>query len=215
MEAELIVKEIRYVGATGNVLQVGLSDDSQLFLDTDHPAAAIALDMRDSDDLLNGDQFDALSRADEEYRCRRKSMDLLARAEQCRRGLESKLARKGWSRPAVKVALDRMETAGFLDDRRFAETWVRLRFRTHPEGPSRLIGSLMAKGVNGGIAREAVETILEELGDEAVDQALEQAWEKLSRRSGNTEEKLTSALVRRGFPIGKVRQLIRSREVPE
>ena len=150
-----------------------------------------------------------LESASESYRCRRKALDLLARSEQCRRGLAVKLSKKGFSREAVSSALDRLVSAGFLDDRRFAEAWVRSRLRSRPEGPSRLRGALMSRGIGGSVAREAVETVLEELGDDEAEEAMERAWDKLSRRSGITDEKLLAALVRRGFQVSRVRALIR------
>jgi regulatory protein len=215
MDTELTVSEVRYQGDDGRVLKVRFSDDSILFLDADHTTASLALDLRNSGAVLDGESYDLLLQADELFRCRRKAISLLSRAEQCRKGLEAKLIRKGWSRETVAASLDRLESAGLLDDRRFAETWVRGRLRSRPEGSSKLIGGLMAKGVNGGIAREAVQSVLEELGDAAADDILRQALEKLSRRSDMDDEKLIRSLVRRGFGVSQVRKVIALRKDEE
>ena len=208
MDKELRITDLLYQGSDASVVKISLDDESILLLDAGDPAVESAAVFRNTDSPLDEEALECLRNADECYRCRRKAMDLLARSEQCRRGLEAKLVRKGWNRKAVAAALDRLEDAGLLDDRRFAESWTRSRLRSRPEGPSRLIGGLMAKGVNGGIAREAVETVLEETGDESGEDALERAWIKLSRKQGITEEKLTAALMRRGFRSSDVRRLL-------
>lgn len=212
MDGELKITDLQYLGTDAGVIKVELDNDSFLLLDVDHPAAVTAAALHRAGEILVDTTFENLRDADESYRCRRKAMDLLARSEQCRTGLAAKLVRKGWSRPAVTAALDRLEHIGLLDDRRFAESWTRSRLRSRPEGASRLIGGLMAKGVNGGIAREAVESVLEEMGDESGDDALELAWRKLSRRRNITDEKLTASLVRRGFPVSKVRVLLKDKQ---
>lgn len=201
------VSELKREGTDGSVLRVRLDNGSLFLLDADHPAAIRLSVGTDMDESLFAD----LESASETYRCRRKALDLLARSEQCRRGLAVKLSKKGFSREAVSSALDRLVSAGFLDDRRFSEAWVRSRLRNRPEGPSRLRGALMSKGIGGSVAREAVESVLEELGDDEAEDAMERAWDKLSRRSGITDEKLLAALVRRGFPVSRVRALIRSK----
>ena len=206
------VSDLRYEGADGSVLRVHLDDGSLFLFDSDHPMAGRVSSRRDSDIALDEEDLEALAAADEGYGCRRKALDLLARAEQCRRGLEAKLSRKGFSRESVSAALDRLEAAGFLDDRRFAESWVRSRLRNRPEGPSKLRGGLMSRGIPGDIASIAVEAVLAEIGNEESADALERAWLKLSRRPGITPEKLTASLVRKGFSVGRVRDLIRSRE---
>lgn len=202
------ITELKREGTDGSVLRVRLEDGSLFLLDAAHP---LALDLSIETDLNDSDLAD-LEVASSRFRCRRKALDLLSRSEQCRRGLTLKLLKKGFSGEVVSSALDRIESTGLLDDRRFAETWVRSRLRSHPEGPSRLRSALMAKGISASTAHAAVITVLEELGDEESDAALERAWEKASRRSGITEEKLTSALVRKGFPFSKVQSFIRNRD---
>ncbi len=212
MDTGTRVIEIRYQGETGSVLKVSLDDETVLIMDADHPAADAAIACRNSGLPVDPSVSESLRQADELYRCRRKALDLLARSEQCRRGLEAKLARKGWSRPAISTALDRLESAGFLDDRRFAEAWVRSRLTGRPEGQSKLIGSLMSRGVAGGTARAAVESVFSEMGEDTDSRMLERAWQKVSRRRNITEEQLIASLVRRGFAPGTVRRFLAARE---
>ncbi|MDF1567159.1 MAG: regulatory protein RecX [Spirochaetaceae bacterium] len=200
------VSELKREGADGSVLRVHLDDGSLFVFSDDHPAAEIVLSLRDSPDPIDESVIERMAEAAEMYACRRKALDLLARAEQCRKGLYSKLTRKGFSQFAINQAVDSLETAGLLDDRRFAEVWARARLRIRPEGPSKLIGTLMSKGVSGSTAGKAVETVFQEAGEDAVDDALERALTKLTRRTGMDEKKLISALMRRGFPFSAIRE---------
>ncbi len=201
------ITELKREGTDGSVLRVCLDDGSLFLLDASHPAAV----QLSAGLLLDAALLADLESASEYFNCKRKALSLLARAEQCRWGLTVKLSKKGFSREAVSSSLEELSSAGLLDDRRFAESWVRSRLRGRPEGPSRLRGTLMAKGVNSATARDAVTAVFEELGDEEAEGALERAWEKLSRRSGISEEKLISALVRRGFQFSKIRALLKDK----
>ena len=192
-------------GTNGNLLCAALDDGSLFLFDLEHPLASELSVGMELDESL---QF-RLESASEAYRCRRKALDLLARAEHSRRGLEQKLYKREFSSDHIKQALDRLESAGSLDDRRFAESWLRSRLRNHPEGPVRLMASLASKGVAGSVASAAVETVLAELDDMDAENALERAWAKLSRKSGMNDEKLLRALVRRGFPAFRVRALLK------
>jgi len=66
-----------------------------------------------------------LAAIDEEFRAKKKALELCARAEQSSRGLEAKLAARGFSRRAVKAALESLRGEGILDDARYARIWAR------------------------------------------------------------------------------------------
>ncbi len=205
------ITELKREGTDGSVLRVHLEDGS-LFLLDDSLSAAKKLFVGMS---LDNELLENLESASELFNCRRKALSLLDRAEQCRQGLSVKLLKKGYSRKAVSESLDKLSEAGLLDDRRFAESWVRSRLRSRPEGPSRLRGALMAKGVSAATARDAVTAVFEELDDEDADETLKRAFDKLSRRSGISEDKLITALVRRGFQVSRIRRLLRDRKSEE
>jgi SOS response regulatory protein OraA/RecX len=87
---------------------------------------------------------------------------LLARAEQYRRGLETKLLKKKLTAAAVGIALDRLESEGLLSDQRYAETWMRQRIRRHPEGPRSLAAALASRGVARAASQEALSAFFDE-----------------------------------------------------
>lgn len=199
-------------GADGSVLRVHLEDGSLfLFNAFSEPALlAAAEEYLLSKESVPEHLLTAFKTADSSYACRCKAMNLLARAEQCRKGLTAKLAKKGFSQDVILKTLGKLESLGYLDDSRYAEAWTRSRLRSRPEGRSRLIGGLMAKGIASGTAKAAVEAVLAESGSpqETEREALERALEKLLRRSGMTEEKLLIALQRRGFSYSAIRDVL-------
>jgi regulatory protein len=200
------ISELKAEGTGGSVLRVRLDNGSLFLLDADLPA----LPRYHSGDLVNDEDLRLLSAASETYSCRQKALDLIGRSEQYRHGLYAKLVSRGFSREAVTAALDRLEAAGSLSDRRYAEVWVRSRLRTRPEGPVRLKAALAAKGISSSVAARAVDSVLEELDDQDSEKSLRRAWEKLSRRSGITEAKMIKALAARGFSLSKTARFLRN-----
>jgi len=85
-----------------------------------------------------------------------RALALLARAEQFRAGLERKLLAKDISRFACRVALDKLEAAGFLSDERYADSWMRQRLRTRAEGPRSLSSALASRGVDRHAVKSAM-----------------------------------------------------------
>jgi regulatory protein len=105
----------------------------------------------------------------------------------------------------VAAELARLVDAGLLDDRAFAEAWVRLRLARHPEGA----GPLLAGLERGGVSRELAEQAVREALTAEVERAAAAGLaERLHRRSDMTPERLRGTLVRRGFRGGLIRELL-------
>lgn len=88
--------------------------------------------------------------------CYRRALKLLSRSEHSRKGLEQKLSSRGFEPEEIRKALDRLEEEGALNDRRFAEEWVRSRLRKHPEGRTLLERGLQKRGVDEELSRKIV-----------------------------------------------------------
>lgn len=103
--------------------------------------------------VLDGAWLDALERADEASRAAYKGLELLARAEHTRLLLSRKLAARAFSAEAVELALGLLEAEGALSSERYAEAWVRSRVAKGGKGPAELLSGLLARGVDGELAR--------------------------------------------------------------
>lgn len=132
-----------------------------------------------------------------------KAVAYLARAEQSRFGLTRKLIEKKYDKKCVEAALTYLEGRGYLSDLRFATAWLNTRKINHFEGRSRLSAELAARGISREIANKALDEFFTE-NDE--DEICRKAYEKLSKTK--SDEKLTAALVRAGFPLKMINRVL-------
>jgi regulatory protein len=134
------------------MVRIHLSDGSFFVLQAEvHARAGI----REGDLLADG-RIEALRADSELVAARQKALALLARAPQSRRGLAGKLAARGFSKAAVDAALARVAELGYLDDRSFAENWLRSRIAVRREGFAALYRGLLLRGIPRGTAEDAV-----------------------------------------------------------
>ncbi len=125
----------------------------------------------------------------------RTAMGYLSRSEYCRRQLEERLSRKGFSRDEAAMALDVLESAQKLSDERYASAWLRSRVIHQSEGKRKLLAGLLSRGVRSCDAERALEGFFVDADERAL---CERAAAKL-RRLGKTEEKIRTSLIRKGF----------------
>jgi regulatory protein len=92
----------------------------------------------------------------ERVRARVQALRLLSRAAHTRRGLARKLAARGFAAEAIRHAVARMLALGYLDDRSFAESWMRSRLAAGKDGGTALYRGLIARGVARPLADEVV-----------------------------------------------------------
>jgi regulatory protein len=113
--------------------------------------------------------------------------------------LRQKLRRKGCGTAAIDDALARARRLGYLDDASFARALVAHRSRTR--GPAVVAAELAAKGINRGLARDA-------LG--VVDHASQvEAARRLASRSSHADREVVAArLLRRGFATNVIREAL-------
>ena len=134
-----------------------------------------------------------------------RALRLLSVAAHSTRGLERKLASRGAEPALLAAELARLAGAGLLDDRAYAQAWVRQRLARHPEGSGPLLAGLQRRGVGRELAEQAVRGELTEEAERAGAAAL---VEKLRRRSDMTPERLRGTLARRGFRRSLIRELL-------
>ncbi len=132
-----------------------------------------------------------------------KAVSYLARAEQSRFGLTRKLIEKKYDKKYVEAALTYLEGRGYLSDLRYATAWLNTRKINHFEGRSRLSAELAARGIAREVANKALDDFFTE-NDE--DEICRKAYEKLSKTK--SDEKLTAALVRAGFPLKMIKRVL-------
>ena len=136
------------------------------------------------------------------------AVNYLSRSEHSRLMLERKLAKKNISQAATEQALNYLEQKNYLNNKRFAESWLRNRTITKTEGPTRLSSELAKRGVNRTIINEVLANFFEE---NDMDEVFTKAVEK-QIRLGKSGKKLQQALFRQGFDWKLIKTLVSTSE---
>ncbi len=141
----------------------------------------------------------------------RAALRALARRAHARLDLQRRLVKKQHPPAAVDAALERLASRGLLDDRRFAEQYAALR-ATRGKGPARLLGDLMAQGVERRTAEQAVGRALEEEGIDPGVEARAVATKRARQLAGLPvpvrKRRLLAFLVRRGYAGVPLKDLV-------
>ncbi len=136
---------------------------------------------------------------------------LLAVRLRSRHELTARLRRRGISADVLAAVIADLERHGLVDDRRFADAWVRTRVALQPSGRMRLRYELAHKGV----AREVIDRTLGETLSEQDEGALahDVARARLRRYRGLPPDiiyrRLAGVLQRRGFSTGVIARTLR------
>ena len=129
------------------------------------------------------------------------------------RELEQKLLQAGADTDAVNQVIERLKTAGYLDDRKFCEGFIQSRLQRKAYGRARIERELRTRGVNPKLISEELEKAYPaeaELGP--LQKALERKLRSLPPpMDAKKLSRLYNHLLRRGFPGGAIRQELRRR----
>ena len=169
-------------------------------------------------DTISGARLDELAREDEGYRARYAAMNLLAHRARSRAELRRRLWRKEFPDAVIETTLAWLEERDYVDDRAFAESFVRDRLRLKPRGRVGLIQELRKKGVDNAVAEAAIDAVMdaEEVDERALAIESARAWARKNRRvlreadasredRQKARRRLYGHLARRGFAPDAVR----------
>lgn len=178
-------------GADGRI-RVSLSDGSSFFVQA---AFFDSYPLHIGDAVSDG--LEICLREENEYLIAQdKALGLLAQREHSTLQLSRKLRSRGFEDGTVSRVLTYLKESGFLDDSRFAESWVESRLRRKPEGYIRLVAGLSNRGVPRAIISDVLGRML--TSDEA-ESALERAAGNIVRRGVVDDTLLRKRLLSRGF----------------
>ena len=208
----------RRKGRQGEELEVTLSDASSFF-------AALRIWEQSpfhEGDVLTPQRIHQIRSDSRRLAITARALDLLARSDHSRFLLTQKLRLKlrqpgsALTGPTteplddesiIEKVMDELVAQGALDDRRYAENWIRSRIRRHPEGVSYLVAGLRQRGVSAEIARASVGAVLNDDTVSLMDAARRVAGAAM-RKSGASPERLAAVLYRRGFRRDIVRAML-------
>ncbi len=141
----------------------------------------------------------------------RAALRALARRAHARFDLRRRLLQKQHPPGAVDAALERLDSAGLLDDARFAADYAAAKAR-RGRGPSRLVRDLQAQGIDRRLAEDAVRTSLAAEGVDPAD-AVRALAEKRARQLAGLpapvrKRRLVAFLTRRGFGGSEIQSVV-------
>ncbi|WP_197381023.1 recombination regulator RecX [Mycolicibacterium mengxianglii] len=137
-----------------------------------------------------------------EEQARSVCLRLLTARARTRAELEGQLAKRGFPDDVSTQVLDRLASAGLIDDADFAEQWVRSRHANAGKGKRALAAELRTKGVDDEVIASALEDI--DAGAERL-RAEQLVQSKLRREPLNDGDdvkvmrRLVGMLARRGY----------------
>ena len=138
-------------------------------------------------------------------RAKKRSLYLLQKQDRTRMELRSRLLRDGYPEELAEKAVAAMEDYGYIDDKRYAEVYIRYR----QDGMSRgaLKRKLLEKGIERSLIDEAIDAVCET--DEA---AIASALLKKKHFDPETadakeRQRMSAYLARRGFGFDLIRRL--------
>ena len=194
-------------GRPGEEISVSLSDASSFFVSRRVWEEA---PFHEGDELSD-EQWERILERSRDHAAYYRALDLLAGREHSRFLLSRKLIQKGCEPDSVERALNALQDAGYLDDRRFAESWARSRLRSHPEGRTLLLAHLRERGVAREDAEAAVAAVLRE-DEQALVEAARAVVDRLTRRKARDVQEIRHRLFQRGFSADVISMAVKSLE---
>lgn len=138
--------------------------------------------------------------SEENRNARRKAMLLLEHMDRTERGLTDRLKQSGFSAKAVEDAMNYVKSYGYIDDSRYARTYI--AYRMESKSRRKILQELMQKGVDRQTAEEAWE---EEAALAQPDErmllrrTIEKKYDPGTKLDDKEMRRLYGFLVRRGF----------------
>jgi regulatory protein len=121
--------------------------------------------------------------------------------------LAQKLRDRGYEPGAIDDALATCEQRRYIDDRTFAQLYVKSALDRKPVGSMRLLHALLRQGIDGTLARSVLEEFAED-EEERIDRALAKL-EAIRPQDGY--EQLGRRLERQGFTAPEIARALRKR----
>jgi regulatory protein len=132
-----------------------------------------------------------------------RALELILRRLRSRKELEDYARRKEWSDDTKRRVITRLEERGYLDDQKFAQSWVRSREAIKPSSRRKLELELRQKG----IAQPTIQEVLAEDGEHDELSTLRRIVAKKRARYSD-ERKFMAYLARQGYNFDAIKQVL-------
>jgi regulatory protein len=169
------------------------------------PATLVGDERIEIGDLLDVDRVTSLLAADQASRATEAALVFLSYRPRSEKEVRDRLRRGGYEPDAIEHAIGRLHEWRYLDDADFARRWVENRTAHRPRGKRLLQQELRHKGIDGEIARDAIDDA--DLDETGAAEAL--ARRRLPSYAGDEpaaiRRRLGAYLARRGYGYDVIR----------
>ena len=124
--------------------------------------------------------------------------------------LQQALGRKGIDAEVIEQVLGRLDAVGLIDDKSFAEVWVRSRHTYEGLGRKAIAAELRRKGVDEAVTAEALTTVDYGAEEERARQLVRKKLRTLTTADHPTKvRRLVGMLARKGYTQGMSYRIVR------
>jgi regulatory protein len=141
------------------------------------------------------------------------AVKLLSSRAYSEKKIREKLRARTYSQTEIDGAVSRLIEERLIDDRKYAEAFVRTRLEPPPRPAMILDGKLMQRGISKPLAHEVTKSLAPNPADENLAGELVRRKKKQYAALDDAirRRRLTSFLARRGFSFGTISKVLSSR----
>ncbi|MFZ3577998.1 recombination regulator RecX [Virgibacillus sp. DJP39] len=158
---------------------------------------------------LEDSMIDELIQKDDLHKSYTLTINFLSYRMRTKKEIHDYLVKKEVDEEHIKQIMDRLLTEGLLDDRMFADSFVRTRIQTSIKGPMLVKKELIEKGVSVTIASEAIKEYTFDVQMEKIEKWIDKKMNKQGRDSFKKQvQQLQVTLMQKGFEQDVIKEAV-------
>ena len=194
--------KINFKSGRGNKIHIHIDGEYRMTADSDFVSSLGYTENYD----INEEELAVLERAVSSRRAFNKATELLSRRDHGEKELLIKLRQKGFKEEAEE-AIEKLKYYGYIDDRRFAENYVKELIRIKHYGKRRVEQELYRKGIDREIISEVLEAA--EFPESELVSLIERKYYRyLTDEKGI--KKTINSLLRMGYSYGEIKDALKT-----
>ena len=192
--------KLNFKDGKANKIHIFIDGEYRLTVDKDFIASSPYCENM----IIDEEELAGLESAVSSRRAFNKAVELLSRRDHSKGELLIKLRQKGFS-DGAEEAVEKLEGYGYIDDRRFAESYANELARLKNFGKRRILQELLRKGISRDIIDEVLSEI--EIDSESLVNLIERKYARyLGDEKG--ERKTFNALARMGYSYSEIKDAL-------
>ena len=190
-----------------NLVRRGKSELYKIFLDGEYicllEAEVIVKHKIQTGLKISSQQFEQIRKESENLTCKNMAINYVSKCLKSRFQVFDYLKHKGFLISSINDALDLLEDYGYLNDKYFAEAFIKSKQNT--KGKMYLVSALKQKGIKDSIIDEAMQSY--EVDEENII-ILAQKYLKNKTKDEKTKQKLYRHLLSKGFTYEQINKVL-------